>query len=104
MNTVCQIEKRTSVKLYYGVQNVEATPIQQELENWKNNFPNLHIRVVYSDDGAGYIQDILQKEVEELDTPSQSGVILCGQRDMCERITDYMTQLGVDPDCILLNF
>ena len=89
--------------LYYGAKNAEANPVTQEIETWKNNFPNLTIHLVYSDSGDGYIQDVFEKEMANLNG-GRSGVLLCGQRDMCERVTSLMTQAGVSADRILLNF
>ena len=89
--------------LYYGVRNAEASPVMQDIGEWQNDFPNLAVRVVYSEDGGGYIQDILEKERPEIDG-RHTGVLLCGQRDMCERVTRCMTDAGVSQDRILLNF
>ena len=96
------MEKRRSVHLYYGVRNAEASPVMQDIEEWQNDFPNLTVRVVYSED-EGYIQDIFKKERPEVDG-RHTGVLLCGQRDMCESITQCMMDAGVPKDRILLNF
>lgn len=91
------------MQLYYGVQNPEASPVKDTLENWGNNYRNVSVRMVYSDDGKGYIQDVFKAGVTEVDS-ERSGVVLCGQREMCESISEQMRAFGVPSARILLNF
>eukprot|EP00210_Caulerpa_lentillifera_P005276 g5041.t1 len=98
-----QIDKRESVKLFYGVRNEAECPVRSELEEWKNNLPSLDITVVYSEATGEYIQDVFTKLDLNFD-PLKTGVILCGQREMCETITEFVKHRGVSSDHILLNF
>lgn len=35
---------------------------------------------------------------------SSVGAVLCGHKDMCVSVTEYLKSKGVDPSRILLNF
>lgn len=61
------------------------------------------IRLVYSDEQRAYVQDVFRTSENDVDG-ERTGVILCGQRDMCESVSEQMIQKGVDPNRLLLNF
>lgn len=89
--------------MFYGVRNEADCPVSADLQQWKNNFPTLEITVVYSEETGEYIQDAFKKLEPDFD-PVKTGVILCGQREMCETVTQFVKDCGVSEDRILLNF
>lgn len=70
---------------------------------WKSL--GVNVIPVFSSDGNGYVQDTFADEKENLLTsPESTGVVLCGQKEMCQAVTEMMTTSGVDNEKIILNF
>lgn len=62
---------------------------------------------MFSSDGKRYVQSALEEELRAdliKGAESKVGVLLCGQKDMCNAITALLTEAGVSKDRILLNF
>lgn len=90
--------------MYYGTKNPSYIPYNEELEKWHDDY-GIKIIHVHSDDNMGYIQDVFEKEnLLNPELASKTGIILCGQKEMCISITEIAKASGVDPDKILLNF
>jgi len=51
---------------------------------------------------APCLQDVFAKEPKNLENPESVGVLLCGQKDMCQAVTDMLKERGVQQ--IMLNF
>lgn len=96
-----QAEKRKSVRLFWGTQNSEMTPYQDTIAKWEAS--GVDVVPVYSADGKGYVQDVFEQE-NEMKDGSAVAVILCGHKDMTEKISKQMQAAGVDKEKILLNF
>ncbi len=47
-------------------------------------------------------QNIFEKDVDSLSDPTKVGVLLCGQKDMCNAVTELCKKKGVAE--IMLNF
>lgn len=98
-----QATNRSSSTLFYGARNKTLMAFDDSFSEWES----LGVKVVpvFSQDGNGYVQEVFESGKENLLTaPGTTGVVLCGQKEMCEAITEIMTGSGVDKDKIILNF
>ncbi|GMH41348.1 hypothetical protein BSKO_09258 [Bryopsis sp. KO-2023] len=89
--------------LFYGARNKALMAMSDSLSSWED----LGVKVVpvFSEEGKGYVQNVFDGEKENLmGDPASTGVILCGQKEMCQAVTEMMTEAGVDKEKILLNF
>lgn len=60
---------------------------------------------VHSEDKQKYVQNVLEADAAGLTAePTKVGVLLCGQKEMCEAVTGILTAKGVATDLILKNF
>jgi NAD(P)H-flavin reductase len=62
---------------------------------------------VYSSDGAEgtkYVQDVFKSEPGLNGEKAGVGVVLCGHKDMCNAVKEFVAAEGVDADKVLLNF
>lgn len=94
-----QASGRKDVRLYYGTRSEDATPFTEDAAAWEG----VKIINVYSSAGEGYVQDVFAKEGSLADG-AKTGAVLCGQKQMCEQVTQILLERGVAPDNILLNF
>lgn len=68
--------------------------------------PGLALQV-YSETKQGYVHDVFEREgLSRLpaDAASSVGALLCGHKAMCQAVTGLLTNKGVAPEKILLNF
>ena len=49
-----------------------------------------------------HTQDAFAKDPKKLEDPAGTGVLLCGQKDMCQTVTSLLKEQGVQQ--IMLNF
>jgi ferredoxin-NADP reductase len=56
-----------------------------------------------SKDMGKYIQDVLEAESAPSD-PAATAALLCGHKDMCQKVTALLTGRGVPAEKVLLNF
>jgi len=96
-----QADKRKSVRLFWGTQKPEMTPYRDTISKWES--AGVDVIPVYSADGKGYVQDVFEQENEVQDS-STVAVILCGHKDMTEKISSQMQAAGVDKEKILTNY
>lgn len=95
--------KRKSATLYYGAQTQALMAFDDLFSTWES----LGVKVVpvFSKAGDGYVQEAFGGDKENLLTsPDSTGVVLCGQKEMCQEVTEIMTGSGVDKEKIILNF
>jgi NAD(P)H-flavin reductase len=62
---------------------------------------------VFSSGSKRYVQTVLEEEIRAgliKGVESKTGVLLCGQKDMCTAVTALLTDAGVSKERILLNF
>lgn len=95
------LEKRQSSILYYGALDRDGMAYTEAIPTWESL--GVQVVAVYSGEGVGYVQDAFDKE-NMLGNPSGVGVILCGQKEMCQAVTEMMEGAGVESSRILLNF
>eukprot|EP00803_Ostreobium_quekettii_P008613 evm.model.scf_199.1 EVM.evm.TU.scf_199.1 scf_199:7126-10460(+) len=95
------LDRRQTAILYYGAVDREAMAYVDKLPEWESL--GVQVVPVYSSSGVGYVQDVFDKE-NLLGSPDDVGVVLCGQKEMCQAVTEMMEGAGVDPGRIILNF
>lgn len=52
---------------------------------------------------GGYVQDVFAKD-KGISEGGATGVLLCGQKEMCNAIKELVAAEGVEADKVLLNF
>jgi len=111
-------ETRRVVKLYYGCKNPSHLAYKDRFKLWKGD--NVSIIPVFSESDVGlealddvksfiespkvgmYVQDALK--LDGIQDPKKTAVLLVGQKEMTETVTQFLTETGVSADRILLNF
>ncbi|GFR44733.1 hypothetical protein Agub_g6061 [Astrephomene gubernaculifera] len=93
------------VTLYYGTRNEESTPYRELLPEWRSR--GVQVVQVFSEGDRGYVHDVFEREgLAALpgEAPGRVGALLCGHKAMCQAVTSLLTNKGVPPEKILLNF
>jgi ferredoxin-NADP reductase len=93
------------VTLYYGVRSPAHLAFADELAGWEAEH-GVRTVPVYSDAGAGYVQDAFAAAGGVAGAGGGAGLaaVLCGQREMAEAVTALLTAGGVPKERILSNF
>ena len=94
---------REAVVLYYGARSPEFMAYKEKLGQWEEEF-GVKVVPVYSQDGAGYVQDVFVKEAALSGGAEGVAAVLCGQKGMAEAVTEALTTAGVSKEHILTNF
>ncbi|GAX75109.1 hypothetical protein CEUSTIGMA_g2553.t1 [Chlamydomonas eustigma] len=98
--------ERSLVQLFYGTRNSGSTAYQDLVGQWQAT--GVKIKQVFSGEGQGYVQDALVRDIKagilNLGPEAKVGVLLCGQKEMCNAVTDTLVEAGVNKDRILMNF
>ncbi|CAM9170858.1 unnamed protein product [Choristocarpus tenellus] len=109
-----------SCRLYYGVQSMAKMPYVEKMKEWEAN--GLEIIPVLSqahqditrhsplcaESGAdwtgrrGYIQSALKED--KVRVPRNTGVLLCGQKEMADEVKAICSEAGVFEGRLLTNF
>ncbi|KAF5832117.1 hypothetical protein DUNSADRAFT_12128 [Dunaliella salina] len=97
---VLEVSKRKDVRLYYGTKSEDATPYLELIPAW--NALGVKVNLVHSGDSKNYVQDAFSKDPKKLEDPASVGVLLVGQKDMCQAVTGMLKEQGVQQ--IMLNF
>lgn len=97
---VLDVANRQEVRLYYGTRSPESTAYQSLVPEWEKQ--GIKVVQVHSGDAKKYVQGVFAEDVQHLSSPSKVGVLLCGQKDMCNTITELAKAKGVEQ--IMLNF
>lgn len=99
--------KKTDVRLFYGVRNLQRMAYQERFEDWESRGVKI-VPVLSRPDGQwtgerGYVQNVFSRMKNTVNPPSV-GVILCGHKQMSEEITRVLVADGLSKDRILTNF
>lgn len=100
-------DKRSDVRLYYGARNLERMAYQDRFEAWEATGVKIVPVLSQPDDRwkgeHGYVQNAFVRSQQKFN-PLSTGVVLCGQKQMTEEVTDLLTASGVSNEKILKNF
>lgn len=99
--------KKTDVRLFYGVRNLQRMAYQERFEDWESRGVKI-VPVLSRPDSQwtgerGYVQNVFSRMKNTVNPPSV-GVILCGHKQMSEEITRVLVADGLSKDRILTNF
>lgn len=94
-------KRKGGVKLYYGTRAASSTAFADTIPAWKE--AGIEVVHVYSEDGKGYVQDVFMAD-GPLPNGARTGIVLVGQKQMVEAVTEFAIGQGVDKERILLNF
>eukprot|EP00882_Tetradesmus_deserticola_P006381 GHRQ01006711.1.p1 GENE.GHRQ01006711.1~~GHRQ01006711.1.p1 ORF type:complete len:324 (+),score=160.03 GHRQ01006711.1:989-1960(+) len=99
-----EADKRSDVRLYYGTRNAEHTAYADRIPAWEAAGVRV-IQVFSNSDGQGakYVQDVFSSD-KGLSGGEGVGVVLCGQKEMCNAVKELVAAEGVDAAKVLLNF
>jgi hypothetical protein len=78
-----------------------STPYKELLPQWEA--AGVKVINVQSEAKQGYVQDVFGKATGITD-PAAVGVLLCGQKEMCNEVKALLEAAGVEADKVLLNF
>jgi NAD(P)H-flavin reductase len=94
-----------SAVLYYGARGPAERLLGEEVfAKWEREL-ELTVKFVYSKDGNGYVQDVLEREKGEVfDVPRNTGVVCAGTKGMMERVKEIAEGCGVLEGRVVSNF
>lgn len=100
-------DKRSDVRLYYGARNIKRMAYQDRFKDWESSGVKI-VPVLSQPDGrwtgeTGYVQAAFAK-AKQIYSPTGTGAVLCGQKQMTEEITSILVSDGVSIEKILKNF
>ncbi|GAB2296993.1 hypothetical protein Dimus_031098 [Dionaea muscipula] len=98
---------RSDVRLYYGTRNLQRMAYQDRFKDWESSGVKI-VPVLSQPDGiwtgeTGYVQAAFTR-AKRISSPSCTGAVLCGQKQMAEEVTSILVADGVPTDRILKNF
>ncbi|KAL0723519.1 hypothetical protein Bca4012_038118 [Brassica carinata] len=114
-------DRRSDVRLYYGARNLKRMAyqveriahllmlfdLQEKFKEWESSGVKVVPVLSQPDDGwrgeTGYVQAAFAR-AKQVSDPSDTGVVLCGQRQMAEEITAMLVADGVSNEKMLKNF
>ncbi|KAL0865086.1 hypothetical protein Bca101_044204 [Brassica carinata] len=100
-------DRRSDVRLYYGARNLKRMAYQEKFKEWESSGVKVVPVLSQPDDGwrgeTGYVQAAFAR-AKQVSDPSDTGVVLCGQRQMAEEITAMLVADGVSNEKMLKNF
>ncbi len=100
------IAKRRKVKLYYSAKTLERMAYTDRFALWRDDGVEVIPVLSQGDENwggrRGYLQDVLRED--GIDSPKQTGALLCGLKGMTESVREVLVAAGVREDRILLNF
>jgi len=71
--------------------------------NWEKS--GVTVIPVYSQEGEKrYVQDAFKDDKENMSDPGAVAVVLCGQKEMSQEVTEAVGAIGVAPEQLLSNF
>jgi len=95
-----------SGKLYYGIRNPEELCFESSFDEWASEY-GVEVVPVMSQPPkdykgrTGYVQKALE---EDKSANADSGVLMCGMKEMAEAVKEVCTKAGVLEKRILTNF
>ena len=96
-----------SCKLYYGAQTLSKMAYQDKFDEWKSLGVEV-IPVISQSEGSGwqgaigYVQNAAR--ADGIATPRNTGVLLCGMKDMAIAVKELCSEAGVEEERVLTNF
>lgn len=96
-----------SCKLYYGAQTPAKMAYQDKFADWKARGVEV-VPVISKPDGTGwegktgYIQEVAK--ADGIATPRNTGVLLCGMKEMAIAVKEVCGEAGVAEERVLTNF
>lgn len=103
------LPQRRSVKLYYGARYAERMAYVDRFGMWEEDGVEVIPVMSRPDDGkdkwegrTGYIQHAIKEDGVKF--PKETGVLLCGLKDMAVEVRSMMVEAGVPDGRILTNF
>lgn len=103
------VPQRRSVKLYYGARYAERMPYMDRFHMWEEDGVEVIPVMSRPEEGkskwegrTGYIQQALKED--GVASPKQTGVLLCGLKDMAVEVRSMLVDAGVPDSRILTNF
>ncbi|KAK9842094.1 hypothetical protein WJX81_008186 [Elliptochloris bilobata] len=100
-SSALDVGRRKDVRIYYGTFNPDSTAYADLKAQWEAE--GVRVINVYSGFGQGYVQDVFTKEPGVEDWAGVSAV-LCGQKELAESVTAYLSEKGVNKEAILTNW
>lgn len=97
--------KRSDVRLYYGVKNLQTLAYQDEFKDWEAS--GVKVIPVLSDPPAnwhgasGHVQNVYLKDNPIAD-PLTTGAVISGNPNMIKDVTAILEAQGVSPEKILV--
>ncbi|KQK06065.1 fruit protein pKIWI502 [Brachypodium distachyon] len=99
--------QRADVRLYYGARNLQTMAYQDRFADWESTGLKIVPVLSQPDDSwqgkRGYVQHAFL-EAKSIASPTSTGAVLCGQKQMIEEVTSALAAEGVSQDKILKNF
>ncbi|KAH8500681.1 hypothetical protein H0E87_015782 [Populus deltoides] len=100
-------DKRSDVRLYYGARNLKRMAYQDRFKDWESSGVKIVPVLSQPDDNwtgeSNYVQAAFSR-AKQIYSPTGTGVVLCGQKQMTEEITSILVSDGVSSEKILKNF
>ncbi|KAF8060585.1 zinc finger CCCH domain-containing protein 40 [Scenedesmus sp. PABB004] len=92
-----EADKRSDVRLYYGTRDADHTAYAGAIPAWEA--AGVKVVQVFSNGGAGekYVQDVFAA-AKGLGGGDGVGVVLCGQKEMCNAVKELVAAEGVEAD------
>jgi NAD(P)H-flavin reductase len=104
-----EVNRRRSVKLYYGVRYPHRMPYADRFKRWESDGIEVIPVLSRPEEAAekwtgrtGYVQDALKQD--GVSSPGETGALLCGVKAMTQDVVSILTDAGVQEERILFNF
>ncbi|KAJ6988134.1 hypothetical protein D5086_016531 [Populus alba] len=100
-------DKRSDERLYYGARNLKRMAYQDRFKDWESSGVKIVPVLSQPDDNwtgeSNYVQAAFSR-FKQIYSPTGTGAVLCGQKQMTEEITSILVSDGVSSEKILKNF
>ncbi|KAJ6910719.1 hypothetical protein NC652_021390 [Populus alba x Populus x berolinensis] len=100
-------DKRSDVRLYYGARNLKRMAYRDRFKDWESSGVKIVPVLSQPDDNwtgeSNYVQAAFSR-FKQIYSPTGTGAVLCGQKQMTEEITSILVSDGVSSEKILKNF
>mmetsp|Transcript_9082 Transcript_9082/g.12340 ORF Transcript_9082/g.12340 Transcript_9082/m.12340 type:complete len:325 (+) Transcript_9082:111-1085(+) len=96
---------REDVRLYYGAKDEDHMAFKERFGDWAER--GVTVVPVYSQraEGPKYVQDAFQEAAAEMVMEAkETAVVLCGQKEMAQAVTDIVGEIGISGEQLLTNF
>ncbi|KAL9364631.1 hypothetical protein Peur_042504 [Populus x canadensis] len=97
-------DKRSDVRLYYGARNLKRMAYQDRFKDWESSGVKIVPVLSQPDDNwtgeSNYVRAAFSR-AKQIYSPTGTGVVLCGQKQMTEEITSILVSDGVSSVLII---